>query len=131
MKLENPSFTILIRYGNTTTVIDSLTLKLLNFVKYNAHKTNDTNCPITVARAAPSIPHLKENKNNQSRKIFKTAPVVELIIEYFGLPSARMRWATACVKVKKGIPNAVIPSYVQYRLKLSENIDKNIFYDKM
>ena len=50
--------------------------------------TNDAVCPITVARAAPVIPHLNTKIKSGSRMIFVIAPVSIESMAYVGLPSA-------------------------------------------
>ena len=71
----------------------------------------EINCPITVAKAAPLIPILRENTKTLSKTVLITAPVKLQNIVIFGLPSARIRCPPPVDKIRNGNPNAVILVY--------------------
>ena len=68
-------------------------------------------CPITVAAAAPYMPHLKIRTNTASNTILMTAPEIFTNMAIFGLPSARMRCPLPIVKIRNGNPIAVTRTY--------------------
>ena len=51
--------------------------------------TTDTDCPMTVANAAPDIPQCRPKINTGSRMMLTTAPASIEAIDHAGLPSAR------------------------------------------
>ena len=63
---------------------------------------------MTVAIAAPFMPHSKPTTNTASRMVFIIAPVSEHIIVILGLPSALIRWPPPVVSTRNGKPNAVM-----------------------
>ena len=64
--------------------------------------------PITVAQAAPAIPHWKAKIKSGSRMVLITAPSSMQPMEKRGLPSARARLLMPFVRIRKGMPIAVI-----------------------
>ena len=60
----------------------------LNFLRYKRAIKQDTICPITVAKAPPLTPMLKPKMKIGSKIRFIIAPIISIIIEYFGEPSA-------------------------------------------
>ena len=75
-------------------------------------KANVTIWLITVATAAPATPLLNTKINIGSNIVFKTAPTIILIIEYFGLPSALITEFKVVPIIEKGKPIAIILPYV-------------------
>ena len=58
--------------------------------RYHTARSAVATCPITVATAAPIMPHRKTKMKTGSRMILTTAPASVEIMANFGLPSARM-----------------------------------------
>ena len=68
----------------------------------------DTNCPATVAQAAPATPQLRRKMQMGSRMVLMTAPTSMQAMEYLGLPSARARLLMALVMMSRGMPRPVM-----------------------
>ena len=79
-----------------------------NLFIYNTFNIKVTISLITVAIAAPSTPLFNTKINIGSKIVFSTAPVIILIIEYFGLPSALIIEFSEVPIIAKGKPIAMI-----------------------
>ena len=64
-----------------------------------------------VARAAPVIPRCRPKMKIGSRIVFTIAPINIEIMEYRGLPSARINLLIPVLAIKNGKPKAVMRVY--------------------
>ena len=71
-------------------------------------RINEAHCPIIVAQAAPSIPHLKTKMKIGSKMIFNSAPTKVETIENAGEPSALMTAFMAFANIYTGINVRII-----------------------
>ena len=69
---------------------------------------HEATCPITVAQAAPAMPMPNVKMKSGSRMVLMTAPRSMHVIEKRGLPSARARLLRPFVRIRNGMPRAVI-----------------------
>ena len=72
---------------------------------------NETICPMIVASAAPLIPICIPKIKIGSRIVFTIAPTSIDVIEYRGLPSARISLLIPVFAIRNGKPIAVIRVY--------------------
>ena len=98
-KLVRPSVSVLriMMLSGLKSVFAGLTSFILQ--RYHTASPVVTICPITVATAAPIMPHLKAKMNIGSSIIFSTAPASVETIANFGLPSARITGFIACPNI--------------------------------
>lgn len=68
----------------------------------------EKNCPMMVAHAAPATPRSKVKMNSGSRIVLMMAPISVQVMEYLGLPSARISLLMPVVMIWKGMPRAMI-----------------------
>ena len=90
----------------------------LNFFKYNSAIINDIICPMIVANAPPFTPNLNIKMNIGSKIMFIIAPIINIIIEYFGEPSARIMLESEEYIKEKEIAN------IEEILELTNTYDK-------
>ena len=81
----------------------------LNFLIYKTLSTKFKIWLITVAIAAPWTPILNLKINIGSKMIFKTAPAIIVVIEYFGLPSDLIIEFKVVATIANGKPIDIIP----------------------
>ena len=67
--------------------------------RYHTARIAVNTCPITVATAAPIMPHLKTKIKMGSRMMLITAPANVEIMANLGFPSARMMGFMACPNI--------------------------------
>ena len=81
MQDASPREIIALRYDSFGFSIPPDRYILRNLQKYTITRTPEATCPITVAHAAPLIPHPNPKINSGSRIVLMIAPIIMQTIE--------------------------------------------------
>lgn len=103
----------------------NVSLKVFVPKKYIREIINEAVCPITVARAAPLIPHFAPNINTGSSIMFIIAPANIEAIDTEGLPSARITAFIIFESINKGKNARIMLKYsIAYPMLFSDAPNK-------